>query len=224
LTSSQPPTSNEEVPDDDADADLIAAGPEPGRRPPWPRAGLWPGGLLWLIILAETVALAVAVAVAVHYHAQARAPHPGRGPAASVTTSLPMPEMTTVALALPADGTVTGTVVITAAALPGAGLVEFTVSAVVTGGQPGTVYDLDGNDCSTTAPLPDHVWATGVTGAAGVAHLVGYAWTGAAADRYWLALDPSPVNPPPGLRGQFAQGQAASFPAGQAPCAPSPAG
>jgi len=111
------------VPDDDADADLIAAGPEPGRRPPWPRAGLWPGGLLWLIILAETVALAVAVAVAVHYHAQARAPHPGRGPAASVTTSLPMPEMTTVALALPADGTVTGTVVITAAALPGAGLV-----------------------------------------------------------------------------------------------------
>ena len=129
-----------------------------------------------------------------------------------------MPEMTTVALALPADGTVTGTVVITAAALPG-GLVEFTVSAVITGGQPGTVYDLDGNDCSTTAPLPDHVWATGVTGAAGVADLVGYAWTGAPADRYWLTLDPSPVNPPPGLRGQFAQGQVAPFPVGQAPCA-----
>jgi hypothetical protein len=119
---------------------------------------------------------------------------------------------------------VTGTVVITAAALPGAGLVEFTVSAVVTGGQPGTVYDLDGNDCSTTAPLPDHVWATGVTSAAGVADLVGYAWTGAAADYYWLTLDPSPVNPPPGLHGQFAEGRVASFPAGQAPCAPSPAG
>jgi len=212
------------VPDDDPDADVIAAGPEPGRRPPWPRAGLWPGGLLWLIVLAETVALAVAVAVAVHYHAQARAPHPSRGPAASVTTSLPMPEMTTVALALPADGTVTGTVVITAAALPGGGLVEFTVSAVITGGQPGTVYDLDGNDCSTASPLTDHVWATGVTSAAGVADLVGYAWTSAAADRYWLALDPSPVNPPPGLHGQFAQGEATPFPAGQAPCAPSPAG
>jgi len=89
-----------------------------------------------------------------------------------------MPEMTTVALALPADGAVTGTVVITAAALPGGGLVEFTVSAVTTGGQPGTVYDLDGNDCSTTSPLGDHVWATGVTSAAGVADLVGYAWTG----------------------------------------------
>jgi hypothetical protein len=218
LTSSQQATSNEEVPDHDADADVIAGGPEPGRRPPWP------GGLLWLIVLAETVALAVAVPVAVHYRAQARAPHPGRAPAASVTTSLPMPEMTTVALALPADGTVTGTVVITAAALPGGGLVEFTVSAVITGGQPGTVYDLDGNDCSTTSLLGDHVWATGVTSAAGVADLVGYAWTGAAADRYWLTLDPSPVNPPPGLRGQFAQGQVASFPAGQAPCAPSPAG
>jgi hypothetical protein len=216
LTSSQQATSNEEVPDHDADADVIAAGPEPGRRPPWL------GGLLWLIVLAETVALAVAVAVAVHYRAQARAPHPGRAPTASVNTSLPMPEMTTVALALPADGTVTGTVVITAAALPGGGLVEFTVSAVITGGQPGTVYDLDGNDCSTTAPLPDHVWATGVTGAAGVADLVGYAWTGAAADYYWLTLDPSPVNPPPGLHGQFAQGRAAPFPAGQAPCTPSP--
>jgi hypothetical protein len=215
LTSSQQATSNEEVPDHDADADVISAGPEPGRRPPWP------GGLLWLIVLVETVALAVAVAVAVHYHAQARAPHPGRAPAASVTTSLPMPEMNTVALALPADGTVTGTVVITAAALPGGGLVEFTVSAVITGGQPGTVYDLDGNDCSTSSPLTDHVWATGVTSAAGVADLVGYAWTSAAADRYWLALDPSPVNPPPGLRGQFAQGQVTPFPAGQAPCAPS---
>ena len=220
MTSSQQATSNEEVPDHDADADadVIAAGPEPGRRPPWP------GGLLWLVVLAETVALAVAVAAAVHYRAQTRAPHPGRAPAASVTTSLPMPEMTTVALALPADGTVTGTVVITAAALPGAGLLEFTVSAVITGGQPGTVYDLDGNDCSTTAPLPDHVWATGVTSAAGVADLVGYAWTGAAADYYWLTLDPSPVNPPPGLHGQFAEGRVASFPAGQAPCAPSPAG
>lgn len=205
------------MPDHDADADVIAAGPEPGRRPPWP------GGLVWLIVLAETVALAVAVTAAVHYRAQARAPLPGRAPA-SVTTSLPMPEMTTVALALPADGAVTGTVVITAAALPGAGLVEFTVSAVITGGQPGTVYDLDGNDCSTISRLGDHVWATGVTSAAGVAHLVGYAWTGAAADRYWLTLDPSPVNPPPGLRGQFAQGQLTSFPSGQAPCAPSPAG
>src|ERR1700722_16985062 len=142
--------------------------------------------MLWLLVLAETVVLAVAVAIAVHYRAQARAPHPGRAPAASVATSLPLPEMTTVALALPADGTVAGTVVITAAPLPGGGLVEFTVSAVITGGQPGTVYDLDGNDCSTTAPLPDHVWATGVTSAAGVADLVGYAWTGAAADRYWL--------------------------------------
>src|SRR5260370_32779939 len=146
LTSSQQATSNEEVPDHDSDADVISAGPEPGRRPPWP------GGLLWLIVLAETVALAVAVAVAVHYRAQARAPHPGRAPAASAGTLLPMPEMTTVALALPANGTVTGTVVITAAALPGGGLVEFTLSAVITGGQPPAGSDLGGNRRSTTPP------------------------------------------------------------------------
>ena len=163
--------------DRDADADVIAAGPEP--RGPLLR----PGGLVWLFVLVEAVALA-----------------------------------------LPADGTVTGTVVITAAALPGAGLVQFTVSAVITGGQPGTVYDLDGNDCSSTAPITDHVWATGVTGADGTADLVGYAWTGAVADRYWLVLDPSPVNPPPGLRGQFAEGRAAPFPAAQAPCVPSSGG
>jgi hypothetical protein len=203
------PTSNDEMADQGAD--VIAAGPEPGGRPGWP---------VWLLILAETAALAVAIAVALHYRAEARAPAPSRTPAAAGgTTSLPMPELTTVALALPADGTVTGTVVITAAALPGGGLVQFTVSAVITGGQPGTVYDLDGNDCATSSPLTDHVWATGVTSVAGVADLVGYSWTGAAADRYWLSLDPSPVNPAPGLTGQFAEGHLTPFRTGQAPCA-----
>ena len=125
-------------------------------------------------------------------------------------------------LALPADGTVTGTVIITTAALPGATRGQFTVSAVIAGGTPGTFYDLIGNDCSTADPLPDDVWATGLASANGTADLVGYAWTGAVADRYWLVLDPSPVNPPPGLVGQFAQGRAAPFPASQAPCAPSP--
>jgi hypothetical protein len=32
-------------------------------------------------------------------------------------------------------------------------------------------------------------------------------------------LTPTPVTPAPGLRGQFAQGRAAPFPADQAPCA-----
>jgi hypothetical protein len=58
--------------------------------------------------------------------------------------------------------------------------------------------------------------------AAGSADLTGYAWTGAVTDRYWLTLDPSPAGRPPGLHGQFAEGAAAPFPAGQAPCAPSP--
>jgi hypothetical protein len=98
LTSSQQPASHEEVPDHDVDADVIAAGPEPGRRPPWL------GGLVWLFVVAETLVLAVSVAVAVHYRAEARKPHPGAPAAASLTTSPPMPEMTTVALARPADG------------------------------------------------------------------------------------------------------------------------
>jgi hypothetical protein len=52
-----------------------------------------------------------------------------------------------------------------------------------------------------------------------MAELAGHAWTGAAADEYWLALAPSPVSPPPGLHGRFAAGTATLFPAGQAPCA-----
>jgi hypothetical protein len=224
LTSSQQPTSNDEVPDRDADADVIAVGREP-------RGPLRPGGLFWLFVLAETVALVVAVAVAVHYRTEV---HPGAPIAVSASTpraaasltappSPPsLPEVSTVVLALPADGTVTGTVVITTAALPGAARGQFTVSAVITGGAPGTFYDLIGNDCSTADPLPDDVWATGLAGPNGTADLVGYAWSGAVADRYWLVLDPSPVSPPPGLSGPFAEGRAAPFPAGQAPCAPSP--
>jgi len=204
------------VADRDEDNDVIAVGREPGGPL------LRPGGPLWLLVVAETVALAVVLAVAVHYRAEAGRLHPGGPAAASLTTAATLPDVTTVVLALPADGTVTGTVVITTAALPGATRGQFTVSAVIAGGTPGTFYDLIGNDCSTADPLPDDVWATGLASANGTADLVGYAWTGAVADRYWLVLDPSPVNPPPGLVGQFAQGRAAPFPASQAPCAPSP--
>jgi hypothetical protein len=117
---------------------------------------------------------------------------------------------------------VAGTVVITAAALPGADRAQFTVSAVITGGTPGTVYDLIGSDCSAADRLADEVWATGLAGADGTADLTGYAWTGSVADRYWMTLDPSSGSSPPGLRGQFAAGRATPFPAGQAPCAVSP--
>ena len=202
--------------DRDADNDVIAVGREPGGPL------LRPGSPLWLFVVAEAVALAVVLAVAVHYRAEAGRLHPGGPPATSLTTAASLPEVTTVVLALPADGTVTGTVVITTAALPGATRGQFTVSAVIAGGTPGTFYDLIGNDCSTADPLPDDVWATGLASANGTADLVGYAWTGAVADRYWLVLDPSPVNPPPGLHGQFVQGRAAPFPASQAPCVPSP--
>jgi len=211
-------TCNDEVAADgagDTDADVIVSGREPRQRP-------WrPGPLIWLLVIAETAALAVSVAIAVHDHGQAPAVSRGVPPAVSPPGS-PMPELTSVALRLPADGGVTGTVVITAAALPGAVLAQFTVSAVITGGTPGTFYDLIGNDCSTASPLGDHVWATGLTSANGMADLAGYAWTGAVTDLYWLALDPSPASRPPGLHGLFAEGQAAPFPAGQAPCAPGP--
>ena len=92
------------------------------------------------------------------------------------------------------------------------------MSAVITGGSPGTVYDLIGNDCSDVTPLPDKVWASGLAGPDGTAELTGYAWTGAVRDRYWMTLDPAPGQPR-GLHGQFAQGQAAPFASGQGPCA-----
>jgi hypothetical protein len=199
----------------DADADVIVSGREPRRR------ARRPGGLVWLLVIVQAVALAVAAAVALHYRAEVGRLHPGGAPKASRPAS-PMPEVTSTALHLPAGGGMAGTVVITAAALPGAGRAQFTVSAVITGGTPGTVYDLIGSDCSTAAPLPDEVWATGLARADGTADLVGYAWTGAVADRYWMVLDPSPAGPAPGLHGHFAEGTATPFRAGQAPCATPP--
>ena len=196
----------------DADADVIVSGREPRRRAPRP------GGLLWLLVVAQAAVLAVTAVVAVHYRAEAgRLRH--SGPQASSLSAASVPQVTSAALHLPTSGGVAGTVVITAAAQPGAGRAQFTVSAVITGGTPGTVYDLIGSDCSTADPLPDEVWASGLARADGTADLVGYAWTGAVADRYWMALDPSPVDPAPGLNGHFAQGMAAPFRASQAPCA-----
>ncbi|MGH3175863.1 MAG: hypothetical protein ACRDPF_18625, partial [Streptosporangiaceae bacterium] len=178
-----------------------------------------PGGLVWLLIVAQAAALAVAIAV--HYRAEAgRLDHGG----AQVTSraASPMPQVTSAALRLPASGGVAGTVVLTAAALPGAARAQFTVSAVITGGTPGTVYDLIGSACSTADPRPDEVWATGLARADGTADLTGYTWTGAVANRYWMALDPSPVDPVPGLHGHFAAGTATPFRGGQAPCTASP--
>ncbi|HEX5302646.1 MAG TPA: hypothetical protein VFW50_37200 [Streptosporangiaceae bacterium] len=197
------------------DADVIASGREP--REPGERARRAPG-LAWLLAGALAVALAVAVTAAVRYGAEAGRSGHGVLPAASRAAALPLPQVTSTTLRLPARGGVAGTVVITAAAMAGAGRAQFTVSAVITGGTPGTVYDLIGNDCSDVSPLPDKVWATGLAGADGRADLTGYAWTGAVADRYWMTLDPAPDHPP-GLHGRFARGQAASFPAGQGPCA-----
>jgi hypothetical protein len=204
------------VADGEHDTDVIVSGREPrerARRPP---------GLAWLLAGGLAVALAATVAVAVHYRAEAGAARHDARPAASRTDASQLasslPQVTSETLRLPAPGGVAGTVVITSAALPGADRAQFTVSAVITGGSPGTIYDLIGNDCSDVSPLPDKVWASGLAGADGTADLVGYAWTGAVADRYWMTLDPSPGQPP-GLHGLFAQGRAASFAAGQAPCA-----
>ena len=193
--------------------DVITAGREPSGR--YGRLGR----LVWLLIIAETAALAGMVALALHYRAEGGKVRQGTSAAASRPASSLLPALTSVALRLPADGSITGVAVITAAAEPGAARAQFTVSAVIAGGRPGTVYDLTGNDCSAAAPLPDHVWASGLTGADGTAELAGHSWTGVVTDKYWLALVPSRVSPPPGLRGRFAEGAAAPFPRGQAPCA-----
>jgi hypothetical protein len=195
----------------DPHRDVITSGREPRAQ----HAGA--GRLVRLLAIAEAAALLAVLAVALHYHAEAsrhvRTSRPTAGP------DVPgLPELASVTLRLPARRPVAGTVLITAAAQPGAGQAQFTVSAVLTGGQPDTVYDLVGNDCSAAAPLPDHVWATGLTNAAGAARLSGYDWTGALTDEYWLALSPAPVYGSPGLRGRFAEGSAAPFRPGQPPC------
>jgi len=192
----------------EAEDDVLEAG---HRRP------ARPGGLIWLLVLGQTAALIVSITVAVHYRAQAHIPRGVATPAASLPLT-PVPEVISVVLLLPAGGGVTGTVVITAVDLPGAGRAQFTVSGVITRGLPDTYYNLIGNDCSAADGLPDDIWASGLTGANGATDLVGYAWTGAVADSYWLVLDPSPVTRPPGLHGQFAEGRAEPYPPGQAPC------
>jgi hypothetical protein len=203
-----------------ARTDVITSGREPRRRFLRPVRPVRP---VWLLVIAQAAALAVLATVLVTVLATG-APHHGAGaglPRAGppAPTGPALPQLSAVVLRLPAGGGVAGTVVITAAALPGAGRAQFTVSAVVTGGAPGTFYDLIGSDCSTADPPPDDVWATGLAGADGTADLAGYTWTGAVADTYWLSLDPSPADAPPGLHGRFGQGQATPFPAGQAPCA-----
>lgn len=213
-------TCNDEVAADGPGAartDVITSGREPRRRF---RRLVRP---VWLLVIAQAAALAVLATVLVTVLATGALRHgagaglPRAGPPASTGPALP--ELSAVVVRLPAGGGVAGTVVITAAALPGADRAQFTVSAVVTGGAPGTFYDLIGSDCSTADPPPDDVWATGLAGADGTADLAGYTWTGAVADTYWLSLDPSPAGAPPGLHGRFGQGQATPFPAGQAPCA-----
>jgi hypothetical protein len=204
------------VADSGRDADVIASGREPRERGPGP------AGPAWLLAGLLAVALVAAVTVAVHYRAEAaRFRHqalPATSPPVTSLPPSPLPEMTSASLRLPAPGSVAGTVVITAAAVPGARRAQFTVSAVITGGVPGTVYDLIGNDCSDVTPVANKVWATGLAGPDGTAELTGNVWTGAARDRYWLALDPAP-GLPRGLHGQFAQGRAAPFASGQGPCA-----
>ena len=213
-------TCNDEVAADGPGAartDVITSGREPRRR--FPR----PVRPVWLLVIAQAAALVVLATVLVTVLATGALRHgagaglPRAGPPASTGPALP--ELSAVVVRLPAGGGVAGTVVITAAALPGADRAQFTVSAVVTGGTPGTFYDLIGSDCSTADPPPDDVWATGLAGADGTADLAGYTWTGAVADSYWLSLDPSPAGAPPGLHGRFGQDQATPFPAGQAPCA-----
>ncbi len=200
-----------------AGADVLSGGREPGR----PRYPLRQRQSLRLLVLAAVAVTAAAIGLAARYHAEAvRLRH--RPPAAVRTTPPVLPQLSNTALPLPAGGGITAEVFIAAATRPGADRGQFVLSAVITGARPGTVYDLRGNDCSAVYPLPDYTLATGVTSAAGSATLAGHPWTGALADEYWLALDPSPASRPPGLRGRFAQAAAAAFPAGQAPCAPPP--
>lgn len=216
LTESAPADSNDEMTGDERGAagDVVTAGREPRKLP------AWPGGLVWLLVIAEAAALAGLAVVALHYRSEVGRFRHGQPEVARRTVPPPLPRVTSAGFRLPADGTIVGTVIITAAAQPGTSRAQFTVSAAITGGRPDAIYHLTGNNCSSR--LPDHVWATGRSDAAGAATLTGHPWTGAVTGRYWLALTPSPVNPPGGLRGRFAQAMAEPFPAGLAPCVPSP--
>src|ERR1017187_10425015 len=102
--------------------DVITAGREPSGR------HLRLGRLTWLLLIAGAAGPAGAVALALHYHSENGRARQGTPSAAIRPASPLLPEMTSVSLRLPAGGTGTGMVVITAAAEPGAARARFTQS------------------------------------------------------------------------------------------------
>jgi hypothetical protein len=194
------------------------SGPTKAQRPAW--LG-WQGATA--VLAATTVA---AVVVALHYRSLAESPRPSAQPATATAPFVPR-DATLLSRHLPLRvGAVRGVVTLDAATVPNQGVVTgaVTVTAVLHGLPTGARAVLAGGDCS--APRRKVTWARGVVDSSGTAFLAGRVFQLTNAHDFYLTLGPDslvrralgPDTPPPGVNGDWLNGNISVFPTGGAPC------
>jgi hypothetical protein len=163
-------------------------------------------------------ALAAAIAVAVHYRGEV--PHRSTSPRPPPGGHPGRVDVFVAQSPLPRLGALAGQVTVVVAQYSAA-RAEVVVSALITGAQPHTTYELMGNDCASNNR--DHTWAAGLTDSRGYARLIGHPWRVSTSDLYFLVLasrSPDPKRPGPAVHGFFGAGPPGLSPVspGVAPC------
>jgi hypothetical protein len=123
---------------------------------------------------------------------------------------------------LPASGRLAGEVTVFAVR-SSAARARVVVTARITGGHPGSQYELFGGDCAGNAA--DHAWAWGTTDSRGSADIAGWPWTVSLDHEYYLIVGSPGLygeHPGPAVHGRFGLARGLSAVRDQAaPCAPS---
>jgi hypothetical protein len=177
----------------------------------------------WLAaVVLLAAALTGAIIVAVHYRGQASALRQQlRSAGVPAPPGTGSPVLSSSTTALPSFRGLAGEVTVFSVR-SSAGLAQAVVTARISGGQPGSRYELVGGDCASNAV--DQWRAAGVTDARGSANLAGPAWRVSASHEYYLVLrSPSLLqnHPGPAVHGYFGTGRGFSpVQGGIAPCVP----
>lgn len=202
---------------------LVSAGPEDtleGGRPERPRF-LGRPRVTWLAVAVLGTALVVATTAAVVYRHRAQDVPPPAAPAAR-----PAPVPTT---APPLVQKETHTVLggrlkidlLTVRTGDGTGPDRLSVTAVLTGGEPGVLYRLTGGDCTAGRDRASP-WAAGRADAAGDAALRGRIWMVLPQHSYYMLLEPWPFKfphtPVTGLNGNLLPGGVFPLRVAHEPC------
>jgi hypothetical protein len=182
-----------------------------------------PARVAWLAaVVVLAAALTGAIIVAVHYRGQAAALHQQlRSAGGPVGPGAGSPVLSASTAALPAFHGLAGEVTVFSVR-SSAGLAQAVVTARISGGQPGSRYELVGGDCASNAT--DQSLAAGVTDARGSANLAGAPWKVSPGHEYYLVLRSASLlqnRPGPAVHGYFGTGRGfAAVQGGIAPCTP----